>query len=132
MKQCTIIGFIIAVLTLLGLWIWSHSRHEEQSAYQGTTQLVLSGTTGVVFTGYYIQDGQRIAVSNALPWNCEGERISSFEIRKLNPDDTLVVNMRYDGNGAHAKLTKPLGAGVPGARVRVQNGLISETLVRGE
>ena len=83
-------------------------------AYQGTTQMVLSGPTSAVVTGHYVQDGRRIAISNALPWSFEQERISSFEIRKLNPDDTLVVDMSYDGDGAHADDEEASGSGGAG------------------
>jgi hypothetical protein len=130
MKKYTITTLIIAALILIGVWVWNRARAEAKRAYQGTTQMVLSGPTGVVITGHCVQDGRRIAISNALPWSFEQERISSFEIRKLNPDDTLVVDMSYDGDGAHAKMKKPLGPGVPGIRVQIQNGLISETVER--
>lgn len=131
MKKRIIVALIIVALILIAVWIWIRSRHENRRAYQGTTQVVLSGPTGVVVTGFYVQDGRRIALSNALPWSLEGERISSFEIRKLNPDDTLVVDMSYVGDGAHAEMKKPLGPGVPGMRVRIQNGLISQTVEQG-
>jgi hypothetical protein len=132
MKKFTIVAVLIAALILLIVLIWPGSDQDNPSAYQGTTQMVLSGTTGVVFTGHYVQDGRRIALSNALPWEFEGERVSSLEIRKLNPDETLVVELRYDSDSAHATMKKSLGPDALGMRVQVRHGLISETVSRAQ
>ena len=131
MKKIATAAIILLALLLIVIWLWLRAEQEERRAYQGTTQMVLSGTPGAVVIGYYIRDGQRVAVSNALPWTIEGDRISRIELRKLDPADRLVVEMRYDGNGAHARMSKPLAAGTPGIRVRIQNGLISEVPVPG-
>lgn len=132
MRRFIAIALIIVVLLLIAILLRTRAGGEDPSAYAGTTQMTVSGPMDAIVTGYYIRDGQRIAISNALPWSFEGDRVSRLELRKANPADTLVVEMRYDGNGAHARMKKPLGAGMPGIRVQVQNGLISETLVQRE
>jgi RNA polymerase sigma factor (sigma-70 family) len=125
----------IALLTLIALAgtttiVLQLRGKDHPEEYQGTTQVSISGTAGAVFTGFYIKDAQRVAISNAVPWNFQEDRVSSFEIRKGNPADTLTLNMRYDGNGAHATMTRPLQSGTALIRVRIRNGLIAETITR--
>lgn len=136
MKKLITIGLILVALLLLpllvGIYLRIRAGGDDPAAYSGTTQAMLSGTTGAVVTGYFVRDGQRTAVSNALPFRIELERLSRLELRKLNPADTLIAEMRYEGNGARASMKTSVGAGSPGIRVRVRNGLISETMGRAE
>ena len=62
----------------------------------GTTKITLSGSNGARFTGYYVKDGERTSVSGEVPWTYEGTGLSHIEIMKVNPDDTVVMEIHYE------------------------------------
>jgi RNA polymerase sigma factor (sigma-70 family) len=103
---------------------------QAKRACAGTTVMAISGTTGASFTGFYVQDGQKTVFSNTVPWSFTAVRISSFEFHKQNREDMLVVSLKYDGDGAHAKITKPLDATLLWMNGRVQNGLLTASFPR--
>ena len=57
----------------------------------GTTHIGVTGTAGAIMTGFYVQDGHTIAVSNAVPWNIDIPRLSSLELRKLNSSEAVML-----------------------------------------
>ena len=116
---------LVLALTLLAAGCSSASR---QGRSGGTTGIAVSGTSGAVLTGFYVHDGQRVAVSNAVPWSLEVPRLSSLELRKLRPTEAVVVDLRYECEGMHAQVTKPLAPGVLGIRVKVRDGLMTSAL----
>jgi hypothetical protein len=61
-----------------------------------TTRFELAGVAGSSFTGYYVRDGQRVAVSGVLPWSFQSVGISEFEFRKLHPEDSFTFTAHYD------------------------------------
>ena len=65
----------------------------------GTTRIELAGIAGSPFTGYYVRDGQRVAVAGVLPWSFQSLGISEFEFRKLHPEDSLTFTAHYDEPG---------------------------------
>src|SRR5580698_683068 len=65
----------------------------------GTTRVELAGVAGSPFTGYYVRDGQRVAVAGVLPWSFQSPGISEFEFRKLHPEDSLTFTAHYDEPG---------------------------------
>jgi hypothetical protein len=102
------------------------------SGHAGTTRIIVSGASGAVLTGYYAQDGRRVALSNAVPWSFEVPRLSRVELRKAHPADAVVVNVRYQSNRPQPQistdLSMPLPPGVVGTRVDVRNGLVATRL----
>jgi hypothetical protein len=94
------------------------------SQYAGTTHITVSGTAGVAFTGFYVQDDQRTAISNVAPWSLEVPRMSTLELRKSSYDGDLLLNLSYEAEGIHSHAEQRLGPGLTGARVRVRDGLI--------
>ena len=97
---------------------------EEQIAHAGTTQMKLAGTSGAIVTGFYIQNGQRIMVSNSLPWSVVGTNVSQFEFQAFNQEDTINIALVYDGNGAHASMKEIIDSKFPRIRAKVENGFV--------
>jgi RNA polymerase sigma factor (sigma-70 family) len=135
-KASTAVGVGIGALLILGAGIggfekihksraWSEGL-QAKDTYAGTTQISVTGTTGAVFTGFYVQDGQKTAVSNSVPWSFVGARVSSLEFHKVDRADTVLVSLRYDGEGMHATAPTSLDHRWLWMRVRVENGLITE------
>jgi RNA polymerase sigma factor (sigma-70 family) len=98
---------------------------EEQLAHEGTTQMRLTGTSGTIISGFYIQNGQRIAVSNSLPWSVVGTNVSQFEFHTIRPDNSITLALVYDGNGAHASMEEVINSKFPRIQVKVENGFIA-------
>src|SRR6185437_15107773 len=95
------------------------------AAHAGTTQMRLTGTSGAIVTGFFVQNGQRIAVSNSLPWSVVGTNISQFKFQTFNPEDRITIALVYDGNGAHASRTETLDVKFPWIQGKIENGLIT-------
>lgn len=119
MKTVTI---TVLALVLLAAGCATASRRGQ---YGGTTGIAVSGTSGAILTGFYFQDGRRVAISNAVPWSLEVPRLSSLELRKVHPAEAVVVDLRYESDGVHAQLTKALGSGVVGVRAKIRDGLMT-------
>ena len=98
---------------------------EEQLAHAGTTQMKLTGTSGTIITGFYIQNDQRIAVSNSLPWSVVGTNVSQFEFHTTKPHDSIALALVYDGNGTHASMREIIDSKYPRIQVKVENGFIA-------
>jgi len=130
MKKFIFIGAGLVVLIAIVTLIIQSLRMASQNEYGGMTHMSFSGTSGAVLVGQYVRDGQSVAISNSVPWNFEEARISSFEIRKLNPAHTVAVDLRYDSTTEHTRISKTLGPDMLGFRGRIQNGLITETIPR--
>ncbi len=122
--------FVIGALVVAGgaVPIWRWVRAADAHTHEGITQIDLSGTAGAVVTGSYVQDGRRIAWSNAVPCHIQAPRISTFELEKASTADTVVVSLRYDGETAHSMTRQVLEPGMRRLRGRVENGLITETM----
>ncbi len=98
---------------------------EEQLAHAGMTQMKLTGTSGTIITGFYIQNDQRIAVSSSLPWSVVGTNVSQFEFHTTKPVDSITLALIYDGNGAHASMKEIIDSKFPRIQVRVENGFVA-------
>lgn len=98
--QKTIIGAALAVAVGMGIYqARQASALRTQGSHAGTTTMQLSGIAGTLFTGSYVRDGQRVAVSDSLPWRFDSPGVSEFELRKVNPDDAVVLDAHYDQGG---------------------------------
>jgi len=60
----------------------------------GTTSIKLSGTH---FTGFYVQDGQRVDVAATLPWSLQWVGITQFEFRKAEPTGDFAFEAKRGG-----------------------------------
>ena len=114
-----------AATTVVKEKIQETRRTEEQLAHAGTTQMRLTGTSGAIITGFYIQNDQRIAVSNSLPWSVVGTNVSQLEFQAFNREDTINIALVYDGNGAHASMRETINSKFPRIQVKVENGFIA-------
>ena len=65
------------------------------------TVVQLTGTAGGHFTGYYICNGKRTTICGVLPTTLTEPGISQCEFRKINRDDTLVLQVRDGGSYLH-------------------------------
>ena len=88
----------------------------------GRTGIGLSGTRGATVEGSYMQDGQRQAIEAAVPWNFEAAGISSITLRKVNPQDEVVVDLSYDSPRAQASVQETMGPQVRELSIRVEDG----------
>jgi hypothetical protein len=98
---------------------WRHNVGVEaaQNAPRKTV-VQLTGTVGGQFTGHYICNGKRTTVCGVLPMTLSEPGISQCEFRKVNRDDTLVLQIR-DGR-SYLHFTAP--AGTRGVRADVSAG----------
>jgi RNA polymerase sigma factor (sigma-70 family) len=97
---------------------------EESLSHTGTTQIKLTGTDGATITGFYVQNGQQIAVPGSLPWSITGINISQFDFHTLNLEKSISIALIYDGNGAHASMTEILDSRFPHIQARVSDGFL--------
>jgi hypothetical protein len=122
---------LMKIFTLLALALTAFAvgcaTSSRQSSYAGTTHIAVSGASGAVLTGFYVQDGRRLAISNAVPWSSDVPRLSSLELRKAHPTEAVVVDLRYESDSPHAQIRKPLASGVVGMHVEVRDGLVATT-----
>jgi hypothetical protein len=95
--------------------------------HAGTTHIAVSGPSGERVTGFYVQDGRKVAVSEAVPWTVSVPRLSSLEFRSTDSDDAVSTDLRYDGLTAHAHMTSTLDS-AHGTRVEVRNGFVVSTV----
>ena len=95
--------------------------------HAGTTHIVVSGPSGARVTGFYVQDGRKVAVSEAAPWTLSVPRLSSLEFRSTDSHDTVSADLRYDSLTAHAHMTSTLDS-ARGTRVEVRNGFLISTV----
>jgi hypothetical protein len=117
MKKSIILLACVALLVVLGLLLRSHLRSSTgDTAY--TTTVELSGTPGAAFTGDYVCDGKRVAISGVLPWSLTDSNISSLEIRKARAEDTLILAAR----GGGSSISAPSGSDSKGVRLELSGG----------
>jgi len=135
MKKSSIIaiGSVIILLVLAIALFWHRTTRTISTTMRptGTTSIQLSGTAGAAFTGYYVRDGKRVAVSGVLPWSVERAGVTEFEFRKVQPDEEFTFAAHYDEvGGAHAKASSQLAAGAIGIRGHIQDHGLSITSFR--
>ena len=82
----------------------------------------LSGTRGAAVEGSYMQDGMREPIEAAVPWNLAGSKISSITLRKVNPEDTVVVDLRYESAGAQVTMQETMDPAVRELSITVDDG----------
>jgi hypothetical protein len=118
-------GLVLAVVA--AFWqVWFYS--SRRASHAGTTHLVVTGENGALLMGFYVQEGWRVAISNAVPWTVSVPRLTELEFRKARPAKSVVVDLRYEeSNGPEAGIREVLPAGVAGIRVQVRNGLVTRT-----
>ncbi len=92
-----------------------------------TTHIAVSGPAGVCVTGFYVQDGRRVAVSEPVPWTISVPRLSNLELRSTDSHETVFADFRYDSLTAHAHTTSALDS-VRSTRVEVRNGFVISTI----
>lgn len=95
--------------------------------HAGTTHIAVSGPSGARVTGFYVQDGRKVAVSEAVPWTVSVPRLSSLEFRSTDSHDTVSADLRYDSLTAHAHTSSTLDS-ARGTRVEVRNGFVISTV----
>jgi hypothetical protein len=99
-----IVTILVVVLLTTGTaapW-WRHNGGVEIAQNMPhKTMMQLTGTTGGHFTGYYICNGKRTTVCGILPMTLSESGISQCEFRKINRDDTLVLQVRDGGSYLH-------------------------------
>jgi hypothetical protein len=130
MKTAIVVGGVVLLVagtatTVVKEKIQETRQIEEQLAHAGTTQMKLTGTSGTIINGFYIQNDQRIAVSNSLPWSVVGTNVSQFELHTTKPDDSITLALVYDGNGAHASMREIIDSKFPRIQVKVENGFVA-------
>jgi hypothetical protein len=62
--------------------------------------------------------------ANALPFTLDEMGLSEIEIRKVNRDEALTAEVRYDDPERHATFANMVAA--PGVRVELRNGFSVE------
>ncbi len=113
-------------LITLSLWVLFSgcSIPARPGSYSGTTGISVSGASGDLVAGFYVQDGQRFSFSNTVPWSAEVPALSSLTIYAPESGGEAVVDLRYEAEGISVRTQQALGSGVRGMRVRVQNGFV--------
>lgn len=84
------------------------------------TTLKLSGSPGTPFTGYVMQHGERIDISNVTPWTFSGSGVSDFQFKKTRRDSAINLDTFYDqGKGVQTTDAMVSPAGMTGLQGRV-------------
>ena len=126
-KTAVVGAGILLMLVMAAKTIKKHAeavQAEEQGAHEGMTQMKLTGTTGATVMGLYVQNGEIVVVSNSLPWSFTGTNISRLEFQLVRAKDAISVELVYDGNGAHARMTEHLDTNFARMEARVEKGFI--------
>ena len=118
MKKLVILAALVALLVIVVLLLWPHSRDVPHSTTAYTTVVELSGTPGAAFTGEYLRDGKRITIAGVLPWSLAESNISRLEIRKAKPDDTL----HLEAHGGGQSVSMSAAPGAQGVRLTTEAG----------
>ncbi len=108
MKRLILIGVSVA-------FVAGCSTSPRPSSYAGTTRIDVSGTLGVAVAGFYVQDGQRITISNGVPWSLDVPRLFRLEVSLPHPGGEAVVDLTYDSSGTRSHVRQTLGSGCTGA-----------------
>lgn len=82
------------------------------------TTMKLSGTPGAPFVGQYTRNGHDIEITGTLPKTFKAREVSACEFRKLNPQDTLVL----EATDGRSILKAPASAGAVGVRADFEEG----------
>lgn len=82
---------LILVITITGA-IGCTTIKRSTSWETGTTTVKLSGMAGSPFTGNYVRGGQRIAMTNTLPFTLTEKGLSEVEIRTGDPGETVSLD----------------------------------------
>ena len=124
MKLLSLFSIAVGVLLATGCG----SIRQDDSA---VTTLRLSGPAGAPFSGYLVQYGKRVHISNVTPWTYEGSGIAGFEISKSSRNVAMDLEAIHDeGNTAHSSQTTiAVPAGVLDVRGQVMNNAIEMELV---
>ena len=120
-------GRFVKTFSLLALFAASVGAGCSSWKVPSTTRVFLSGTPGAVVTGYYVRDGQTIAISNTVPWSIQVQGLSSLELRTSDPNANVSMDVRYDYLTTHTRTTKALNS-LNGTRVTVHDGLSISTV----
>ncbi len=118
MKKLVILSALVALLVIVVLLLWPHSRGGPQSSTAYTTTVEISGTPGAAFTGEYLRDGARITIAGVLPWSLAESNITRLEVRKAKPEDTLHLEAHGGGQSVSVSAT----SGAQGLRLITDGG----------
>ena len=116
MKKLAIVGVSVAMLVTLALVGWPRHRNSADSLTGYITTMKLSGTPGASFNAEYVRDGKRIAFSGVLPWSMTESNLSRLEIRKVKPEDTLIL----DAHGGVSMVSAQAVPGTTGLRLKME------------
>ncbi len=117
----------IALLAVSLLGIVAGCSTPSSWSHMGTTHVSVTGTAGVVVTGFYLQGGHRIALSNTVPWRIAVPRLSSLELRTIRSNEVALVDLRYHSLTAHAHITTKIDS-ANGTRIAVKRGFSVNTV----
>lgn len=90
---------------------------------RGITTITVSGPEGARVVTTYWKGNQSFGITNSLPHTISEVGISTAEVRKVNSQETITVDARFQGEGMTYNFSTTAGPGIPGARVDVRNGL---------
>jgi hypothetical protein len=111
------------VISALGaLLVGCASPRVDPARCAGTTRLSITGTPGAAVRGYYVQDGQRVPLTGPVPQTIEAERVSRVEVAKVNPADTVVVDLHYESGRATVTTQQTLGPDARRTTLQVGDG----------
>lgn len=97
-----IVLLIVAVLTVLRF-----RGRQNSTGHPAPLVMSLSGTEGARFTGFYVAGGQRMEITNVLPWSFTATNLAQCEFRKADTNATFVFELRGDGLQMRATANTP-------------------------
>ncbi len=126
----TLTHSLMATLALVVAAVGCTTSKATKAAWQrGTTTINVTGPAGTAVTGFYIRGGQRHSFTNSVPFALTEAGLSEVEIRKVQLDEPMTVEARYDGPERHGTFANMATApGTPGVRVVLRNGFSVEQL----
>lgn len=108
MKKRPLTVLIIIVLLIVAvLAVLRFSGQQNSTGHPSPLAMSLTGTEGTRFTGYYVAGGQRVEITNALPWSVTATNLAHCEFRKADTNATFVFELRGDGLQMRATANTP-------------------------
>jgi hypothetical protein len=108
-----------AVLSLFIVGVMlTRFRPATQNANAYSISVELLGSTNAAFSGHYMRAGERVPISGVLPWGFAESNVTYLEVRKVRPEDMLMIDVR----GGGSLISAPAGPGSHGLRVVMEGG----------
>jgi len=111
-KRSFTVLILVVVLIVALLAVLRFRGQQNPTGHPSPLAMSLNGTDGARFTGFYVAGGQRMEITNVLPWSLTATNLAQCEFRKADTNATFVLELRGDGLQMRAPANQPGELGV--------------------